>query len=180
MMTTGLQRVCTLGIAAAFVVCSCGNVEKEILIPRQKIQETVQKRFPIEHNALVARATLSPPQVYFQGQNTGVKLDYSANLLAKSLKGTVDFNGLLAYRGNEGAFYLENIVIESITANDAKLSEEDTIWGVVKNLLSNYAAKNPVYVLNQDETREQVAKMLMKRIGVRDDHLVVVLGPPEN
>ncbi len=169
--------MCAVGVAAVFVACSCGNVEKEILIPRQKIQETVAKRFPIEQNALVARATLHTPQVYFKGQNIGVKLDYSANLLTKSLKGTVDFNGLLAYRGNEGAFYLENVVIERITANENQLSPEDAIWGVVKNLISNYAAKNPVYVLNQDKTQEQVAKLLMKRIGVRDDNLVVVLGP---
>lgn len=163
----------------AIAVCSCGNVEKEILIPRQKIQETIAKRFPIEHNALVARAVLSSPTVYFKGQSIGVKLDYSASLLARSLKGAVDFNGLLAYRSNEGAFYLENIVIESITANDTHLSEEDAIWGVVKNLLSNYAAKNPVYLLNQESTKDQLVKLLMKRIRVKDDHLVVVLGPPE-
>ncbi len=154
----------------------CGKFEKEILIPKSKIQSMVAKKFPYKKNAIIAKMNLSSPQVYFRETNIGLKLDYYGNFLEKEINGLIDFNGQIFYKPEKGAFYIKNFKIVDIVINEANFSDKKKLKSAVLKIVSNYLEDYPVYRLNPTDFKQSIAKLLLKSVSVKDDNLSVLLS----
>jgi hypothetical protein len=154
----------------------CGKFEKEILIPKSKIQSMVAKKFPYKKNAIIAKLNLHSPQVYFKDTNIGLKLNYYGNFLEKEINGLIDFNGQIFYRPEKGAFYIKNFQIVDIVVNEANFSDKQRLKSVVLKLVINYLEDYPVYRLNPTDFKQNIAKLLLKEVSVKDDSLSVLLS----
>jgi hypothetical protein len=159
----------------AFVI-NCGRFQKDIQIPKTTIQEMVDKKFPFDKNVVIARLTLDSPAVYFKDKNIGMKLNYYGNFLNKEIKGGIDFNGKITYRQKQGAFYLTDFNIVTITVSDANFSNEEKLKTTILKITNNYLDDYPVYRLDQTDFKQNIAKLLLRDLKIEGEELVITMG----
>jgi hypothetical protein len=147
---------------------------KEVVIPRAKLQESVSKKFPYEKDVGISRFTVQTPEVYFKGKNIGLREVYFGNLLKKELRGSVDVNGNIIYRPETGAFYLHDFIISDITVNEKDLLVK--VQKIIDAIIGNYLDGFRIYRLNPHDYKQNLARLYVKVIFMRNDDLVIVLG----
>ena len=170
-----MKKVIIIAVCMLFAFSGCA-LRKEIVIPRAKIQESVSKKFPYDKDVGIARFTLRAPEVYFKGKNIGLKAVYYANLLEKEIRGSVDVNGNIIYRPETGAFYLHDFIISDITINEKDLLEKVKVQKIIDKVINNYLDGFLIYRLNPNDHKQNLARLYVKDIFVRNDDLVIVLG----
>ena len=174
-----MKKVIIIAVCMLFAFSSCA-FQKEIIIPRAKIQELVSKKFPYDRNVIIARLTVQAPEVYFKGKRIGLKLSYNGNFLEEDIKGSVDFNGNIIYKPQTGAFYLSDFIISDITVNEYNFSEKAKIQKLIDDIISNYLNDFPVYRPNPDDFKQNLARLLVKDVFIRNDDVIIVLGVKVN
>ncbi|MBN2525328.1 MAG: DUF1439 domain-containing protein, partial [Deltaproteobacteria bacterium] len=117
------------------LAAGCAGMQVEI--PRAKVQEKVEKKFPIERNVLVAKAKLSDPKVYFEEGEVGIKMKFRASFLNRKVKGKADVRGTIAFDPDKKRFFVEEMRIVEVDTGKLKLSE----LGELKNIVSRLVAK---------------------------------------
>ena len=108
-----------LVMAAFFWILSCSKSSYEVKISQAQIQTVIAQKFPIQKQVLIANLNLHSPAVYFQGNALGLRLQYTAHVLTKTLTGTGDFRGQVKYDGNRGLFYLTQLQLIDVTISEA-------------------------------------------------------------
>jgi len=170
-----MRNLIVIVMFALFTFVGCGKFQKEILISKDQIQSALDKKFPYDKNAIIARLTLDSTKVYFKGKNIGFKLSFYGNFLSKEIKGIVDFNGNIFYRHEKGAFYLKDFEIAQIAVNEANFSQKGKLEATVLKIVKNYLDDYPVYRLNQDDFKQNIAKLILKDISVQGENLSILL-----
>ena len=158
-----------------FVFSGCA-FRKELVIPRAKLQESVSKKFPYDKDVGIARLTVQSPEVYFKGKNIGLKAVYYGNLLEKDIEGSVDLNGSIVYTPETGTFYLHDLVLSDVTVNEANLLEKVSLQRIIDEIIRTYLDGFPIYRLDPHDYKQNLARLLVKDVFIRDDDLVIVLG----
>jgi len=170
-----MKKVIIIAVCILFAFSGCA-FRKEIVIPRAKIQESVSKKFPYDKDVRIARFTVQTPEVYFKGKNIGLRAVYSGNLLKKEIRGSVDVNGSVVYKPETGAFYLHDFIISDLTVNEKDLLEKVKVQKIIDKIISNYLDGFFLYRLNPHDYKQNLARLLVKDIFVRNDDLVIVVG----
>jgi hypothetical protein len=170
-----MKKVIIIAVCMLFAFSGCA-FRKEVVISRAKLQESVSKKFPYEKDVGIARFTVQTPEVYFKGKNIGLRAVYFGNLLKKELRGSVDVNGNIIYRPETGAFYLHDFIISDITVNEKDFLEKVKVQKIIDETISNYLDGFRIYRLNPHDYKQNLARLYVKDIFVRNDDLVVVLG----
>lgn len=165
-----------MSVIVLLFVTGCSHFHKTIVIPRSTLQGLVDKKFPIDKNMIVARFTIDNPIVYFKDQNIGIKMNYKGNFLVDEIKGLVDVNGRIAYKQESASFYLTDINIEEFKVNGLNLSKEKKIKKVIQNVANHCLKGFPVYKINQKKFRQNLAKIFLKSLTIKDEALVIKLG----
>jgi hypothetical protein len=96
--------------------------------------------------------------------------------LDKEINGYFDLNGEIFYKPEKGAFYLHHFEIVDLVVNKANFSNKEKLKDVALNIVSNYLDNYPVYKLNPENFKQNIAKLLLKSVSVRDDNLAVLLS----
>lgn len=162
-------------VITIMLISGCGKFQKEVLISKDQIQATLNKKFPYDKNAIIARLTLDSAKVYFKNENIGLKLSYYGNFLNKEIKGIVDFNGKIFYNNSKGAFYLHEFEIAEISVNESNFSQQEKLEATVLKIVKNYLDDYPVYRLNQGDFKQNLAKLALKDISVQGENLAILL-----
>jgi len=171
-----LMKILTLIAVCLFLaVCGCA-LHKEIVIPREKIQESVSRKFPYSKDVGIARFTLQDPEVYFKGRNIGLRAVYYGNLLDKEVRGSVDINGNVIYKPETASFYIHDFTIADITVNESNILEKVKYQKIIEKAISSYLEGIRIYRLDPHDSKQNLARSLVKDIFVRGDNLVLVLG----
>lgn len=157
-------------------IAGCGTFEKEVTISKSEIQKMVDAKFPYEKNAVLSRVSLFDPEVYFKGENVGMRLNYKASLVGKEFSGTVDVNGQITYRPDSGTFYLTDFTVADISTNGHRLSNNDKLRGLISNAVGACVQDYRVYSLKEDELKQKMAKLLLKEVKVKGDSLSLRLS----
>ena len=163
-------------LIALSTLASCKQFQKEILISKAQIQNAVNDKLPYEKNAIVARLSLNDATVYFKDENIGIKLGYQGDYLSKSVKGVVDFNGKIHYGKENAAFYLHDFEIVSVSANEANLLQQKKLETIILTIAKNYLSGYPVYQLDQEDFKQNLAKLVLQKVSVKNENLAITLG----
>ena len=163
-------------LAATLSAAACGY-QADVKVSRDKIQNLLEKKFPIEKDAVIAKLTLQSPKVFFHGGNQiGIRLQYDAGILGKHAVGEVAFHGPPVYKPEEGAFYLSGLTIDEFTINEDSLSHKDKLWGRVSSVLDKVIPHVPLYHLRQQDFKHKLAKLLLKKVRVEGEELILTMG----
>lgn len=169
-----IQTIKMLLIISSITIIYCGKFQKEIFIPRTLIQNAVEKKFPYNKNAILARLTLSEPVTYLEDTSIGMRLKYKGSFLEKEIKGDLDFNGSIRYE--KGKFFLENFEIVELTMDEKEFNSKGKLQKIIFNIIDNYFDCYPIYTLKQSDFKQNIAKMLLKDITVSGDSLCILIG----
>ena len=157
--------------------------EHVITIPEETIQEKIDTQLPVTKNYLfIFDVTLDNPRVnLLEGSNRinaglDVYVNIKINEQDKTLGGTVDASGSLVYVAEEGAFYLSEPIIESLSVQGVPEKYTDIVSSAIEKLLVGFYSSRPVYKLKPTDIKQAAAKNALKSLVVRDQAMVVTLG----
>ena len=157
------------------ILClDCDKFKKDIFIESPTIQGALDKKFPFEKNAVITRAILKNPEIYFQDSSLGIRMDYWANFLEKEVNGKMDLNGNIRYE--RGSFYLTNLEIVNFSMEEKSFNSNGKLSAAILNIIKNYIDGYPIYTLKQSDFKQNLAKMLLKRITIIGDSLCITIG----
>lgn len=155
-----------------FVSCAPSD-ENRISLSRNTIQEKIETNFPIEKNILVAMLTLDSPDIYFKDTMIGLKMNVAGNYLQQETNGAISFLAVPEY--HKGKFYLSQFKIDEINFADIKISNDHEFVKIIEELISQNLKNIPIYELDENNFKESLAKLFLKRVEVENNELVFVL-----
>lgn len=173
---SGLSKKILIAACLMLFVTRCA-LEREILIPRAKLQESVSKKFPFERDAGLGRVTVHDPEVYFIDQKVGLRVLYAAHLLTRQVRGSLDVRGKIVYRNESGTFHLHELTIADLVVNEEKVLEKYNLQKIVGMVVADYLDGFRLYRLDPRDSKQNLARSILKDVFVRDDNLVLVVGP---
>ena len=151
--------------------------EKEISISRSTIQKMTENKFPIEKDSRLADIKLFSPQVFFINDCIGMTIQYSAILFIKEVSGTVSFKCKPVYKQENTSFYMNNFELINITINNVNsFNGKDQLMSLISIAVNGFFNDMPLYQLNPNDYKQNMAKMLLKDVSVKGDNLVLLLS----
>lgn len=155
----------------------CNPMEKEVSISKSTIQKMTEKKFPIEKESTYAKIRLASPQVYFSGDSIGMKMQYTATILIKQLTGTVSFKCKPVYKPENTSFFMSNFELTDFTVNGVNnFIGKDKLMQLISMAVNGMFNDTPLYQLNPNDYKQNLAKMLLKSVTVKGDNLVLLLS----
>ena len=154
-------------------VVSCDFLEnKTIHVPKVIMQGKIEKRFPMTKKFLVGELTLRNPKIDFRGDRMYIETDYDATLLGNTgSSGKMYMSTKIKYDTQNENMYLIDFTFEKIVDKNGveQLSSSKNI-GIIKGLISNYMATNPIYEYRKDN---QNTKIKIKDMYIKDGKFFV-------
>jgi hypothetical protein len=179
--TRALGALLSLVAIAASALVGCDDLTINLTIDRSRIQERVEKKFPVEQKMDPVTVVLSNPVVDFKagpdriGLTTDVKVGRDGGLLA--VTGKARSSGKVRYEPSDSTFYLTEVKIEEVDlplkfANEARRTRtrelvNATVEGSLKDI--------PLDSL-QNKSAKEAAGALIKSVKVKDDKLVIQMS----
>ncbi len=77
------------------------------------------------------------------------------------------------YKPGKTSFYLSDFEIVQLTMNNETISENDKAMGIISLVVKNIFEDYPIYKLKQDDYKQNLARLILKSITVRDNDLVL-------
>jgi hypothetical protein len=168
-----LRMVALIGLIVTGAAC---GYQTDVTVSRDKVQALLDKKFPIEKDAVLARVKLDSPRVYFQSNQLGMRLRYEAAVLGKQATGEVAFHGAPVYKADEGAFYLSTLTVADFTVDGDGLPHAEKLRDRISSVLDAVIPHVPLYRLRQQDFKHALAKLLLKQVRVEGESLVLTMG----
>ena len=152
-----------------------------IELTEQELQEKFSQSIPYKKNYLfIVDVFLSNPRLELIEESNRVKvgLDVTLNIIINNdpFAGSIDVSGGVRYSNTNGSFFLDNPQIEALNISGVPAEYTDQASVHLENALSAYYAERPIYTLNNFESDQVLAKMVLKTVEVNDKKLLLKLG----
>ena len=155
------------------VIVSCDFLEnKTIPVPKVIMQGKIEKRFPMTKKLLVGELTLRNPKIDFIGDRMYIETDYDDTLLGNTGSSVkLYMSKKIKYDTQKENMYLIDFTFEKIIDKNGveQLSSSKDV-GIIKGLISNYMATNPVYEYRKDNPK---TKIKIKDMYIKDGKFFV-------
>jgi hypothetical protein len=172
-----MRRLFTAAVLALPILMqvACGTT-KEITVQRLDVQNALAPSFPMDKDAVVAKAQLKSPEVYFQDGGLGVKLHYTGRYMKRLAEGQIEFRGPLTYKPDRGAFFMEKVAVVDFTVNRENQANKTALQAILEHFVTEFAAETPVYRLDQKEFATNLSKLLVKSLRTWRNGMIVKFG----
>jgi hypothetical protein len=152
-------------------------------LSESELRERLDDRLPwSERYYLIFEVTVDNPRVdLIEGSDrvaggVDATLNIFINNNPQPLSGAVDLSGSVKYVREEAAFYLtdpqvENVRIAGVPDRYANKANE-----AISSALSAFYKSRPIYTLEGTDASHQAARLLLKDVTVKDEHLIVTLA----
>jgi hypothetical protein len=172
-----MKKIVLIIVMVLLVFLGCKGVEREVSISKADIQKMADMKFPIEKNAALVNIRLYSPRVFFKDDSIGLAMQYSATLLLTGISGSVSFKCKPVYKPENTSFYISNFELTDITMDNAgSFIDKDKLMGFISMIVNGLFSDTPLYTLKPVDYRQNMAKMVLKSVGVRGENLVLTLS----
>jgi hypothetical protein len=163
-------------LALSLLAAACG-FQKDITVQKYEMQGIVDMKFPVDKDVVVAMASLKYPDIYFlQGNQIGMKLQYSGRFLKKPAEGTIDLHGSLIYKPEKGEFYLTKLETVGFTANKEIRANKEKLQGTIETIVGTMIDEVPFHRLKQKDFKPSLAKLRLKNARIENESLILTMG----
>ena len=181
MMNIMLSRLVMSSATLAMVLlaAACRNLDVNVRIPREMIQKQVEAQFPIERRDGLLFVRFANPGVDLDGERDRIVFRASMEVSALGLwnaPGMVSVDAGLSYEPPEGAFYARDAVIRELELGGLGSEALQQVRTLASTLLKSRLEKIPLYRLNPRDTKENLARLLLRSVRIEDRSVVVTLG----
>jgi hypothetical protein len=111
------------------------------------------------------------------GVDVMLKVDLAGRELA--LSGAADISSGVRYDAEERAFYMTDPAVEALRIPGVPESYANRANSAISSALGEFYRTQPIYVLEADTAAKSAARLLLKDVAVKDEHLVVTMGLKE-
>ena len=154
-----------------------------IRLDEEELTNTLGKRMPItKSHLLVFETSLDNPRVTLVDGQDRVQGGLDVDLLIRAGKtqltfnGTVDASSGIRYEAAEGAFYLSQPVVETLSVQGLPDRYADRAKSLLTRALDEYYKRWPVYTLKQKDFKQATTKLVLKDVIIQNQELVITLG----
>jgi hypothetical protein len=151
-----------------------------LVITEAELKSAVAGQFPITKTHLaVIEVTYSDPVIILPDGSDRVVVGMTATPsipLTQRLAGIAQVSGALDYRRETGEFFLTGIRVEKLEISGLSERYATMVRGVTSVALKEYFDAHPVYALQSADTKQSMAKLVLKSVTIRDRTLVVTMG----
>lgn len=176
-----------VGIGIALIISGLylyfNDREFVVHIPEQVIREKLNEKLPLSKTYFfIFEVSLDNPRVELDSGNKriAIGLDVLLNIKVngndRPLAGSVDASGTIEYIAQEGAFYLNEPIIEKLSIDGLSEKHKSKASTVVEKALTSFYSSRPIYSLKTSDVKQATAKMILKNLVVEEKAIVVTLG----
>jgi len=170
---------CMLALSTPLIGCRKG--EMSVSIGRERIQQAVEEKFPIERELERSVLTLKDPVIDFDNEHSRIGLTTQMMLNVKGVpvafEGSGRMTGGLRYDPSNATFYMTDLEVEAIELPMKLLADErrEALADRVGATLGGAVGELPLYTM-QNTSRDRAARSLIKEARVGQDRVEIVLG----
>lgn len=157
--------------------------EYVVTIPEQTIRAKLNEKLPLSKTYLfIFDVSLDNPRIDLDSENNriAIGLDVLLNIRVNDndepLGGSVDVSGTIKYISEDGAFYLNEPIIENLSIEGLSEKYKSKASTVVEKALTSFYSTRPIYTLKSSDVKQATAKMILKKLVVKEKSIVVTLG----
>lgn len=169
--------VAVLALAAVCV----RKPEVVLTMSRDDVQQRVSSKFPIEQKAFLLRAVYSDPVVRLEPTSKRIGLSLTATvsfLEGRVARGRIEGDMSVRYDPDQAALFFDDARFSRLHIEGVSESVLQQVLPLANTLLHERLDRIPVYRLNANDLRHDVARGLLKEVDVQDGHVRFVLGAP--
>lgn len=160
----------------ALALSACNQAPLVIKLSQEKLQKTIDKKFPYKKSALVAKIELTDPKLTLKNDQLLIDVSFNGSALTKSIEGQLNASGEVTYRPDKKAFYLKGFHIRRVDLANITGQQKDRVVNLLDKALNAYLTSFPVYRLKKTKYTQNLARMLLKDVKTEEGQLVVKLG----
>ena len=154
----------------------CRPIPRQVRLSKSRIEKIINRNYPLTRKNALGKITLHSPTVYFtQNNRIGTVVAYRGTFMGISLQGSVNFNGTVYYNKNNFSFYLAKIEILDISINNSQFSNRSNFSKFILDIVSHVVEKYPMYRLDPNDFRQNLAKIYLKEVRIKGERLVLIL-----
>ncbi|WP_338845232.1 DUF1439 domain-containing protein [Massilia sp. W12] len=176
-------RACA-ALCLFFALTSCAMLpggSHDVVIPLTKLQENVDKRFPITNRVLdMFDIRLQGPQLGLSGADGRVNARFELVLMppftSKTWRGMLKLSGALKVDGQKNALFLHDARIDDFSVDGADPVYKRQLNQIGSLLLDRFLQDIPLYTLQPDQMRVLGRDYALAKVAVRNDALVVTVA----
>jgi hypothetical protein len=180
---SGIALIIALAIAAVVVYYHFSGQTLVLRFTRTQLQEKLNNRLPLTKTyLLVFQVTFDKPRVTLTNGSRRVAvgldiiLDIRLGGQTKPLGGALDVSGAIRYAAEKGEFFLDQPVIERLAVQGIPDKYTEKVNAVLTKALSEYYAQHPIHSLKTTDTKQAIARLVLKDVIVENGELVVTIG----
>jgi hypothetical protein len=152
-----------------------------VRIPEARIQEALDRRFPIDkRHLLIFTVRYRNPKVRLEEGTDRIQAGVDAETLFRvneqPFTGSASASGVLAYDPATGEFHLKDARVERLSIGGVPEKYTALVDGIATELLKDRLDRTPVHRLRATDVKQALARLVLKRVVVRDGHLDVTMG----
>ncbi len=179
-LTTIILLVIAAGAAAFFFL---RDQEFVFRFSEADLRERLDDQLPwSERYYLIFEVTVDNPRIdLIEGSDrvaggVDATLNITINDNPQPLSGAVDLSGSVRYVREEAAFYLADPQVENVRIAGIPDRYANRANQAISNALGAFYKSRPIYTLEGTEAADRAARLLLKDVTVKDEHLVVTLA----
>lgn len=144
-----------------------------------ELQQEVEKVMPIVKKKYFMTITLSDPKIDLIEGSDELGLKSHINVSTPGGlqgDGIVHVVGQLDYNQAEGALYFKNARLIELSLNGVPPEIQPELKKIAQSSLTRTLSQRPVYVLNDQDVKQKIAKATLQSIIVKNQELEITFG----
>ena len=176
--------VLPLLLAAVLGAAAPARAERRVIaLTAEQLTQQLVARFPQKRCLLaIVCVTLTDPDVRLRAGDPRLFVTARArpDLGDQPMSaGTVEMAGRPRYEPSQGAFYIDEPAVLSIDFPGLAPAQAATAAALARGLLTEYLRQTPVWVLDERDARQALARLALRQVEVRDGALRFTIGDDE-
>jgi hypothetical protein len=158
-----------------------GAIRRTIRLSAPEIQSKIAAKFPIEKSGLLLSARFTDPSVAISSNANQIALGVTATvsiLGVKTASGQVRGEGEVRYDAATGELFLDSpkVDIEDLKLKGLAEKYQKPARELLENALREYVVRNPIYRLQDKDTKLLLIRRTLKSIRAENGELLIELG----
>lgn len=143
-----------------------------------ELQSRIEQMMPFEQQTLFARISIFEPVVDLYDSDNKIGLSARIQTMTPNgMKGSgsVGLSGVVVYEKSEGAFYIKDAQVQALTINGLSDQTVQVIKPYAQALIAGALQANPVFILDDQDAQQKLAKSSLQSVEVADGKLRIKL-----
>jgi len=148
-------------------------------LTEDELQQKINKRVPIEKKKLIFTVLVSAIDVELKDGSDRIGLIANMEVRSPHLssgKGRAWLDGKLKYEPTDGSFYFIDPQVRDVKFENIPARYHLLVQNILQRALSQRLSNTAVYKLDANNTKQKIARTLLKSVRVADKKLFLELG----